>query len=171
LLSIPGATSSDVDTITIELHNSSSPFALAFTSKGVLKNDGGITCAFAGAQTGSYYIVIKHRTIMDTWSAAPVNISNPYNFATSAGQAYGSQEVSLMDGNYALVSGDITADGSTQGKDGTIDNKDLNVVQKDQGNFIIGTYGVVDDLNGDGIVDECDLNIMVNNIGVNASHP
>src|ERR1041385_9243485 len=50
----------DVDYVTIELHNNDATYSLAASYPNIiLQTDG--TCTFNPAVTGSYYIVIKHR--------------------------------------------------------------------------------------------------------------
>jgi len=71
----------DVDNITIELHNSSSPFTIAASANGVLKTNGNVQIQMAGSLIGSsYYIVIKHRNSIDTWSANPVLMGTTTTF-------------------------------------------------------------------------------------------
>ena len=75
----------DVDNITIELHNSSSPFAITASTNGVLKTDGNVQVQFPGALIGSsYYIVVKHRNSIETWSANPVLIGATTTFDFTA---------------------------------------------------------------------------------------
>jgi hypothetical protein len=75
----------DVDNVTIELHNSSSPFATAASTNGVLKTDGNVQVQLPGALIGSsYYIVVKHRSSIETWSANPVLLgaTTTFDFTT-----------------------------------------------------------------------------------------
>ena len=75
----------DVDNITIELHNSSSPFTIAASANGVLKTNGNVQIQMAGSLIGSsYYIVIKHRNSIETWSANPVLIGATTTFDYTA---------------------------------------------------------------------------------------
>jgi hypothetical protein len=63
----------DVDSVTIELHDAASPFATAASAIGLLKTDGHVQLQFSGSLIGnSYYIVVKHRNSIETWSASPV---------------------------------------------------------------------------------------------------
>src|SRR5207245_7496676 len=65
-----------VDTVTVELHNTTSPYATVETYKGLLKTDGTIVCPFScNALGNSYYIAVRHRSAVETWSAAPVSFT------------------------------------------------------------------------------------------------
>ena len=60
------------DTVTVELHNSTAPYALVESQKGVLNSAGVGTFYFTTALFDTpYYIVLKHRNSLETWSAAP----------------------------------------------------------------------------------------------------
>lgn len=60
------------DTVTVELHNSSSPYSLVEAQKGVLNTSGTGTFYFSNAVIDTpYYIVVKHRNSIETWSATP----------------------------------------------------------------------------------------------------
>jgi hypothetical protein len=165
LLGTAGATWSDVDTITVELHRGTSPYDSLYASKGVLEDDGSLTCSFPGTASGSYYVVIKGRNTLETWSASAVIISNPYNFTTSANQAYGSNQADLKDGNFAIYSGDIN-------QDGYINASDKALLQAEIPLFHFG-IPYLNDVTGDGFVDEDDYRILQNNTPLNISvqHP
>ena len=61
------------DSVTIELHNSVSPFAIAQSMKAVLRTDGTTDIIFPFAVFNqSYFIVIRHRNTIETWSKTPV---------------------------------------------------------------------------------------------------
>jgi hypothetical protein len=67
----------DVDSITVELRNSSSVSIVAYSTLALLKSDGSaaftIPAIYAG---GSYYLVLKHRNAIETWSKNPVTLTN-----------------------------------------------------------------------------------------------
>lgn len=57
------------DSVTIELHQSVAPFATVVTRQGLLATNGTISFTYPGAQVGNaYYIVVKGRNIVETWS-------------------------------------------------------------------------------------------------------
>jgi hypothetical protein len=69
------------DTITVELHNTTAPFATVFTDKKVLSTAGlGMFNFPAAANGNSYYIVVRHRNSIQTWSKTPVYFATITNF-------------------------------------------------------------------------------------------
>ncbi len=113
---------------------------------------------FNNAESGNYYIHLKHRNAMETWSkAGGINYIKGttfnYNFTLSASQAYGSNQV-LKGNKYCLYSGDIT-------DFEIIDLNDLVLVYNDMRNYVTGY--VKTDLTGDRYVDLTDLLIVYQN--------
>jgi hypothetical protein len=147
----PNPTSGITDEINVELHQTSSPYALAYTYTGYLQTNGTINCSFPAAVVGnSYYIVIKHRNSLQTWSANPFTFStsNSYDFTTAASKAYGSNQAALGSNLYGLFTGDIN-------QDLVIDAFDYLALDAD---ISLGSSGYyVTDLNGDGSVDAFDF--------------
>ncbi len=65
------------DSITIELHNTTNPYATAHTVNGLLLTNGTCQVTFPGSALGnSYYIVVNHRNTIETWSKLPVLMSS-----------------------------------------------------------------------------------------------
>ena len=63
----------EVDTITVELHSASSPYSMIESSKGILKIDGTCSVVYSPDRFGlPYYIVLKHRNALETWSKIPI---------------------------------------------------------------------------------------------------
>jgi Pro-kumamolisin, activation domain/Dockerin type I domain len=145
------------DTVTVELHNATSPYALVESQKGVMNTYGIGTFNFITVTNGiSYYIVIKHRNSIETWSATPHSFNNgslSYDFTASQNQAYGSNLVQ-KGSKWCIYSGDVNQDGS-------VDSGDLGLVDYDYTNYVTGYTNT--DVNGDGEVDSCDLAIVDNN--------
>jgi len=154
--------STQCDTITVELHPLANPSMIANSSTALLNTDGTALVSFANAiAPDNYYIVIKHRNALETWSANALSfpLTTSYDFSTSASQAYGNNQVEVASGIFALYSGDIE-------KDENIDLLDLGLVEIDQTEFVFGyLYDVINtnypgvistDLNGDGNVDLLD---------------
>ncbi|MBK7254237.1 MAG: hypothetical protein IPI04_10050 [Ignavibacteria bacterium] len=112
---------------------------------------------------GVYYIVIKHRNCLETWSkSGGVTItqgsSTDYDFTTSASQAYGSN-LKLKGSKYCLYSGDCNQDGVVN----SIDK--LQIVSK------LGNSGYIpEDINGNGFVNASDRSISVINLGKTKFH-
>jgi endonuclease I len=145
------------DTVTVELHNASSPYGRVETQKGVLNTIGAGNFGFSTAVNGTpYYLVIKHRNGLETWSAAGNTFSASalsYDFTTAQAQAFGSNQVPVGS-KWCIYSGDVN-------HDGTIDLFDVSAVDNDNSNF---AGGYVDtDVNGDGTVDLFDVSIVDNN--------
>ena len=151
-------TSQVSDTVTVELRNSTSPYALVDQGKTVLTPGVGYgSVDFNSAGSGSYYIVVKHRNALQTWSAAPVAMTaggnHSYNFTTALTQAYGSNMV-LKLGRICFFSGDVN-------QDEIIDGADLSLIDNDGFNFVSGY--VATDCNGDNFTDASDAAIADNN--------
>lgn len=149
-----------LDTVTVELRNSTSPYSLVDQAKGIFSSSlGYASVEFNSAATGSYYIVVKHRNSIETWSAAPVALArggtiHTYDFTSSASQAYGNNTV-LKSGKYCLYSGDVN-------QDGIVDASDASLIDNDAFNFVSGYTPT--DLNCDGFTDASDGSIADNNV-------
>jgi photosystem II stability/assembly factor-like uncharacterized protein len=151
-------TSQVSDTVTVELRNSTSPYALVDQGKTVLTPGVGYgSVDFNTAGSGSYYIVVKHRNALQTWSAAPVAMTaggnHNYDFTSALTQAYGSNMV-LKLGRICFFSGDVN-------QDEVVDGSDLSLIDNDGFNFVSGY--VATDCNGDNFTDASDAAIADNN--------
>ncbi len=162
---VAGAGFTLTDTILVEIRNPSTPFAVRYSQKTLLNTDGTAVCNFP--MSGTFYIVIKHRNTIQTWSKHPVSLSglnNEYDFSDAATKAFG-DNVNLVESEvYALFTGDIN-------QDENIDLIDLNLQETDINNFAFGYYA--SDLNGDGNVDLIDIaRIEENtNLFIYSQHP
>jgi len=145
------------DIIGIELHESMAPYAKAgSTYQTDLTTAGQAIIDLPAGLTGSYYIVVKHRNSIETWSSAPVLFGGDlvsYNFTDAAGKAYGNN-LKHLDSKYCLFAGEANSDGF-------INSVDLSSIQTSVHLFEKG-YLVVD-MNGDGVVDGLDLIMADNN--------
>ena len=145
------------DTVTIELHNSTSPFALVDSKSAYVTRNGYQTYEFTSVASGSYYIVIKHRNGLETWSAAPIAMNQGdninYDFTTASSMAFGNNMV-LKAGEYCIYSGDAN-------QDGVIDATDLGLIDNDAFSFVSGYVST--DCNGDNVIDLTDAGIADNN--------
>ena len=113
--------------------------------------------AFYNVPAGNYYIVLKHRNALQTWSAAPVFIYDDpsyYNFTTSSSNAFGDNMI-LKGTRWCLYSGDVN-------QDETIDGTDLQEIDNDAFYFVFGQL-LNTDLNGDDFVDGGDFLLADNN--------
>ena len=163
---VPGSTSSQCDTITVQLRNSTSPYAVAHTFKGVIGVNGQLQCYFPTSAMGvNFYIAFQHRNALDTWSANAIPLVNngSYNFSTSAGQAYGSNMKGMGGGGtapFAFYSGDLDNNGEVSSGDFTIWKNNS------------GEEGYnKSDMDGNGEVSSGDFTIWKNNSGVEVMKP
>ena len=66
-----------VDSLIIELHDENAPYAAIETQTVILDIYGNAIAQFSGATIGnSYYVVVKHRNSIETWSNDPVLIQS-----------------------------------------------------------------------------------------------
>jgi hypothetical protein len=143
------------DTIIIELRADVSPFDLLYSTK-VMIDISGLADINLPTTTidSSYYIVIKHRNSIETWSASAfrvIPVGSTYNFKNAANKAYGNNLSNLGNGVFAIYSGDINQDGS-------IDFADYPSLDITSQNGVLG-YDA-NDLNGDASVDFADYPIL-----------
>ncbi len=158
---------SEVDSVDVELHNSSSPYAKSYAYRGVLRTDGILPCKFPASVNGQlFYIVIRHRNGVQVWSADPMLMSQTahYDFSTSADKAYGNNQVQVDSTVWAFYSGDFN-------QDENVDLLDLAILEMDINDFQYGYFAT--DINGDGNVDLLDNPLVENNINnfVFSVHP
>lgn len=153
------------DSIRVELRSPIFPFQLLASTTALLATNGMATCNLPVGE-GSYYIVVKHRNTIETWSSAPgaLQQNTLYDFTTSAGKAYNSNQVEVEPGIWAFYSGDIN-------QDENIDLLDLGLLESDISQFLFGYYPT--DINGDGNIDLLDSPIVEANINsfVFSAHP
>jgi len=150
-----GTSTTDVDDVTIELRTANG--TLVDTAIAALKTNGTAVASFATGAAGSYYLVIKYKNAIETWSATQQLVGlTPltYDFTTAASKAYGNNMKQVSPGVYAIYSGDIN-------QDANIDNLDYSTWEEDANNFAFGYFAT--DLNGDGNVDNLDYSIWETN--------
>lgn len=155
------ATATDSITINLwsaaNLSNSNPNFSL----KPILHNDGTANVILPESVIGnSYYVALKHRNSIETWSANTITLNevNNYDFSNALTKAFAdginSPMKALGSNVFGLYAGDTN-------QDGTVDGGDMNDV--DNGT-IAGDFGYNSaDVNGDGASDGLDMNIVDNN--------
>ncbi len=145
------------DQVTVELHNSTSPYSLTGSPYTVdVNTDGTATFTIPGTLTGNYYIVIKHRNSIETWSGMPVSLNGPsasFDYTGAASQAYGNN-LKFVSGKYVIYSGDVS-------QDGIVNESDAQLIGDEAANFNAGY--ISSDINGDGMIDAADLIVVDNN--------
>jgi hypothetical protein len=147
------------DTIRIYLALGAVPFTLVDSQTVMLGTNGTSNPMFTSATSGNYYIVVKHRNHLETWSALPQTFvaGTPlnYDFTTDSTKAFGMNMKKIGTG-WAFIVGDANQDGSIDASD-VVDN-------------LIPEYGNIGylscDFNGDGSVDAADIPFMIANYGM-----
>ncbi len=148
------------DTVSVYLRNATFPYAIVDSTKSTLNSSGDGTFTFSYPSNGvNYFIVIKHRNSIETWSKTTQtftgNILN-YDFTTSATKAFGNnmKQIDASPVRFGIYSGDVN-------QEGIVDASDVSTVDNDTFNSLSGY--VTSDLNGDDFVDASDLGIVDNN--------
>ncbi|MEO8447792.1 MAG: hypothetical protein ABI528_09870 [bacterium] len=149
------------DTVRMSLRNSASPYANVDSSVSVIDmNTFNGAFNISNAPSASYYVQIRHRNSIETWSSSAVSytqggITN-YTFVNAASNAFGNnlKQLNSSPVRFGIYSGDVN-------QDGTIDVSDLLNVYNDQASFLSGYLPT--DLNGDDFTDVSDLLIVYNN--------
>jgi parallel beta-helix repeat protein len=146
------------DQITVELRNALDPSVTAASFTGQLLSTNGLCSITIPSTLGdAYYIVVKHRNSIQTWSSVPLSFTGSvinYNFTNSASSAYGDNLKEVATGVYAIYVGDVN-------QDGLVDGSDMSDIELENNNFASGY--IVADVNGDGIVDGSDMSIVETN--------
>jgi hypothetical protein len=150
------------DTVRLYLRNTSFPYSIADSAVALL--DSALLKAgfvFPNALTGTYYIQIKHRNSIETWSKAggqsyiSGNTLN-YDFLPAAANAYSGNQIQVDASpvRFAIYSGDVN-------QDGTIDASDVSDTDNDAYSSVSGYVNT--DVTGDNFVDAADVSIVDNN--------
>ncbi|MGC8858816.1 MAG: BNR-repeat neuraminidase N-terminal domain-containing protein [Ignavibacteria bacterium] len=145
------------DTIRVYLAGSSSPYQFVDSQKVVIGTDGTANLLFTNAAGGNYYIAVKHRNHLETWSRLPQTFSPGvpvnYDFTTDSAKAYG-YNMKKVGSSWVFFGGDANQDGSIDAQDALL------LISQ------FGTQGYVScDFNGDGDVNAADILIFVPNFG------
>lgn len=155
------------DTVTIELRNSLFPYSIADQAKIFLDNTGQGTAKFYNAVNGTpYYLVLKHRNTLETWSGTAQTFTNnllAYDFTTGTSKAFGNN-LTQVGSKWCLYSGDVN-------QDGIVDLQDLNSVYNANINGVTG-YDPTD-ITGDSFTEIEDLvQVFINkNLGIQRKRP
>ncbi len=157
------ADASVTDSILIELHSPLPPYGLVLTQSAILHTDGSATCMFNYVNGNyylgsSYYVAVRHRNGLTTWSANPVSFISPYvqyDFSSASSKAYGDNMLEVEPGVWAFFNGELNADDN-------IDLLDFSFLESDINDFAYGYFNT--DLNGDGNVDLFDISVLEPNV-------
>jgi hypothetical protein len=161
------------DTIFVYLANAGTPYSFVDSTAAILASlSFSATANFSIAATGNYYLVVKHRNCIETWSASPVSFAKgstmAYDFTDAQTEAFGGNlvQVSSSPVRWAIYSGDVN-------QDGYVDPLDLSIVDQASFNYEVGR-ALAADVTGDGYVDPLDLAIVDKNsfnyVGVQSPH-
>lgn len=146
------------DTVNVILRGSLSPYGRIDSSKFRLNSNGFGIANFFNANGGIYYyITVKHRNSIETWTKNVQQLNsgqpNTYNFTTFLTQAFGNN-LKYKSGKWCFYSGDVN-------QDGIIDAADFSLVDNDVSFFYQGY--VATDIDGDNFVDGLDMAYVDNN--------
>ena len=151
------------DTVMVYLASSTAPYSFVDNSKVVLNSNGMATLAFGNAANGNYYIVIKHRNHIETWSSSAMTFATGqtvnYDFTNAQTKAYGGK-LKQVGSVWVLYGGDANADGY-------IDPTDYDLYKTQFGQDGYRSC----DFNGDTWIDGYDLLILYPNFGISYSRP
>ncbi len=150
------------DTAELLLRSAVAPYEIVETSSSVInKTDFTASFRFLKAASGNYYISVRHRNSVETWSSQQVQFAmggtSQFSFIHAKSAAYGSNMVQV-DNNpqrFAVYSGDVN-------QDGVVDAFDASETDNDAFMGLSGYYPT--DVNGDNFVDGSDALIVDNNV-------
>lgn len=145
------------DEIVVELHHADDPYTIVAEPYYVgVHTNGTAQLSIPASFDAGYYIVIRHRNSVETWSIGPVSFSGSivtYNFTDAASRAYGNN-LKAIAGSFVIYSGDVN-------QDGVVDSADMIPVDNDAAIYLSGYLAT--DVNGDGIIDTADITLLDNN--------
>lgn len=145
------------DSITVNLINPVTKL-VDYSSKGVVSVFGNSNILFPQPALGqNYYIAIKNRNSLEVWSSVIFGFNTPdtlYDFTIGATKAYGSNQILVEPGVYALHTGDLNQDGAINFNDFNVENSSLS------SGYYVGYYP--GDINGDGIIESTDYSWIEN---------
>lgn len=158
------------DTVMIYVRSGSTPYSIIDSSKSVIDITSFAVFNFSNIYNGTpYYIVLKHRNSIETWSSSVQNfMSNSlnYDFTNAGNKAYGSnmKQVGTSPVKFGIYGGDVN-------QNGNVDLNDVLEVFNAANDFSSGY--IVSDLNGDDLADLDDVLLAYNNsVGfVNVAKP
>jgi hypothetical protein len=113
---------------------------------------------------GGYYIQVKHRNSLETWSQFVLCNGSEliYDFTNDDQKAYGGnqKQIDFSPEKYGIYAGDVN-------QDGTIDASDLSIADNDSYSALSGY--TVSDITGDRFVDASDVSIIDNNASLSVN--
>jgi hypothetical protein len=147
------------DSMIIILADTSAPFASLYQDTSLLGTNGWSYVHFAqDVAQRSYYLVLRNRNHLETWSAVPVpflEAGTAYDFSDAAGKACGANQTEIEPGIWGIWSGDVN-------QDQLIEATDYSLVENAVVSFSFGY--VPEDLTGDQLVEASDYSLIENNL-------
>ena len=145
------------DSLTVLLRKRYAPYQIIDSSKSIINNSGRGSFNFLNSDNDTnYYIVVKHRNGLETWSSSYRKFTSSlmtYNFTDSLSKAFGNNMIKK--GNrYCIYSGDVN-------NDGTVDAQDVSLI--DNSAYHLNSGYLKEDLNSDNIIDAEDIGLADNN--------
>ncbi|MDQ3193386.1 MAG: hypothetical protein M3P82_00160 [Bacteroidota bacterium] len=156
----PAADNMVKDSARVYLRNFSFPYSLVDSSIAVLDSNGIGNFIFSNAANSvPYYIVIKHRNSIETWSASGNSFISGllnYDFTTKASQAFQNnlKQINSSPERYGIYGGDITGDG-------LVNLSDIIITLNNATSFVNGY--VITDVTGDNVTNLTDIILIHNN--------
>ena len=145
------------DTVKVYLAYNRAPYLIGDSSKAVLDSNGNGSLTFTRVgNRAPYFLVVKHRNLIETWSWVPKEFENfqqTFDFTGGAIYAYGNNQVNIGS-KYCMYNGDVN-------QDGLVDLADIVMVSNNAAIFLSG-YKTTD-IDGNNITDLADLIITYNN--------
>ena len=146
------------DTLTVEIRSSTAPYNLIESRKGLGgQGESGLFNFYSASNGTPYYIAVKHRNSITTWSSAPLSFSGfamNYDFTTATSQAYGNN-MKNTNSLWSFYQGDVN-------QDGEVNLADVLIIYNAASNYENGPY-LVTDLNCDHYADLSDIIPAFNN--------
>ncbi|HMS34052.1 MAG TPA: sialidase family protein [Ignavibacteria bacterium] len=147
------------DTVNISLRRTDFPNVAVDSAKVTYSTSAVAVTLLSRALTGQYYVVVKHRNSIETWSKAggqsyTRGAAFIFDFVNNILNTYGSNQALVSGVFYGMFGGDIE-------QNGFIDLNDITLVYNDAGLFATGY--LVTDVTGDNLTDLSDLLITYNN--------
>ena len=150
------------DKMGVELHEENPPYNTFYSLDSVNLSTNGIALMNTPcAMNGNYYIAVKTRNHIYTWSSISIPFNSnlvSYDFTTSMLQAYGiDAQLNEGNNNYAFCLGDLD-------QNGWVDSEDYNLFEPDLSMGLVGCF--LSDFNGSGWVDSEDFNMFETHLSI-----
>ncbi len=152
-----GSNSMINDTMRVYLRSSVNPYPKIDSAKAYLNAAGQGSFVFNNASNGTpYYIQLKHRSGLETWSKTTQSFSSnhlAYNFTSDSAKSFGNN-LKKQGSKWVVFGGDVN-------QDGFVDLTDVIAINNNANVFTAGY--VKTDVNGDNFTDLTDVILAYNN--------